>query len=609
MSNPTDGGVPEPTAPVPRTALRASNHMRRYLPLYVFGTLWALMIGLLPTVTHDGGTNSAFATGGTPGAVSAGGDTSTGTGTGDSSFAAGTGGSTDAGATTGGGGGATSSGGGGGAASGGGGGAASGPVTQAAVGTGTTRGGDECKPGVRQIPYSEYADPCVAEYTGGNGGATWTGVTDKENKIVIRVPSDAGGPNAQAVANVQKQAGQATAEEALGYAQDMLPLFNKKFELYGRKVVLQNFNGQGNGTDEAQSKGQEAACADANAIASSVHAFGVVRYGFGYESQPFAECAAQYKLYVPLGAAYFPEDTYYKRWDPYVWAGTMECTRIAHDVAEYVGKRLANRKAKWAGDVTYQNENRKFATYVPDNPGYGHCVSITQADMKNKYKVDPGDRYNYALDVLQFPSEAERGVIQFHAAGDTTLINACDPISTIFLTQSASSQNWHPEWFIIGVAAQDTNGYARLWDQGEVDGHLFGLSQLGSDRKVQSKDGEAAKFYKEATGKDMPSGAALIYYFMMQLFNQLQAAGPTLTPANLGAATHALPPGGGAQGAAGTWDFSDDHTAINDSREVYWDGSATAFNGSKGDYVETYGGKRFSSGQWPAEEPPVYPKK
>ena len=44
------------------------------------------------------------------------------------------------------------------------------------------------------------------------------------------------------------------------------------------------------------------------------------------------------------------------------------------------------------------------------------------------------------------------------AAGVTTLMNACDYISTIFLTQAADSQNWRPEWLIIGVAAQENTG-------------------------------------------------------------------------------------------------------------------------------------------------------
>ena len=34
----------------------------------------------------------------------------------------------------------------------------------------------------------------------------------------------------------------------------------------------------------------------------------------------------------------------------------------------------------------------------------------------------------------------------------------------------------------------------------------------------------------------------------------------------------------------------------------------TRTESQNGRYVETYGGKRFSDGQWPKEEPPVYPK-
>jgi hypothetical protein len=69
-----------------------------------------------------------------------------------------------------------------------------------------------------------------------------------------------------------------------------------------------------------------------------------------------------------------------------------------------------------------------------------------------------------------------------------------------------------------------------------------------------------------------------------------------------------MPDGGGSNGAFGTWSFKGDHTAIDDSREIYWVGSATGFDGNEGSYLETYGGKRFRSGQWPSEEPPVYSK-
>ena len=107
----------------------------------------------------------------------------------------------------------------------------------------------------------------------------------------------------------------------------------------------------------------------------------------------------------------------------------------------------------------------------------------------------------------------------------------------------------------------------------------------------------------------MPSGYAILYYNMMLMFNQLQAAGPVLTPQNIAQATHALPVGGGSSGALGTWVYGNGHTAIHDSREIYWDANATGYDGKKGTYVETYGGQRFSSGQWAQEDPPIYPGK
>src|SRR5206468_6909518 len=197
-------------------------------------------------------------------------------------------------------------------------------VGQAQVGSGVARSGVQCGPGVRQIPNSAYAAPCVGKFDGENGGNTWNGVTKDTITIAIRSTADANGPNAQAVDQVNQQAGQLTATQQEAAFKELLPYFNKNFELYGRQVKFVDYTGKGNGTDEAQSKGQEAACADANDLASSVHAFGVINHStFGYMSQPFSECAAQYKLYEPLGAPYFPEQ-YYQRWDPYVWGGTME---------------------------------------------------------------------------------------------------------------------------------------------------------------------------------------------------------------------------------------------------------------------------------------------
>jgi hypothetical protein len=275
-----------------RAATRASFHLRRYLPLYVFGTIWVLMIGLFPTINHNDNSNQASTVLGATqqrnalgtGDQAAGADGEAGIGTTDTAAPGDLGaqnlvpGSTN-----------------------------TGPVAAPVTGQGVTVGGVACAAGVRQLPFSQYAPPCEAKFSGNNGGPTYRGVDAKTIKFTIRRNSDASGPNAQAVDQVNKEAGNATATEANGYGLEYIPYFNKMFELYGRKAVFTLWDGQGNGTDEAQSKGQEAACADATNIAQTQKAFGAVTWGFGYMSQPFSECAAREKLYVSLGAPYFPE--------------------------------------------------------------------------------------------------------------------------------------------------------------------------------------------------------------------------------------------------------------------------------------------------------------
>jgi hypothetical protein len=593
--------------PVARTALKTTFHLRRYMPLYVFATVWVLMIALLPSLSHSGSSSksTALRSGGATQAAAAPGAEGPAAATpapGATGGAAAAGGPAAAGGTAAKSGSATVKG------------VTGAPVSNVQAGSGITTAGIACKPGVRQIDFSDYAAPCVNKFTGNNGGSTYRGVTADTIKLSIRVTADQGGPNSQAVDQVSKAAGQGTADDDYQNATALLPYFNKMYELYGRHVVFEKFAGQGNGTDEAQSKGQEAACADATAIATSVKAFGDIAYGFGYESGPFSDCAAQQGLFVPFGAPYFPERDFIK-WDPYVWGGVTECERISHDVAEYMGKRLNGRKAKWAGDALLQNANRKFGTYVPNNDDYQHCVGISSSDFVNKYGGQKPEQYNYTLDVSQFPSEAARGILQFSADHVSTIVLACDPISQIFLTQSAQKNQYHPEWYIIGVAAQDTDGYARLDDQSEVDGHMFGMSQLGNDDKINDPNGEAARAFKAVGLNKIPPGGGLIYYFMVELFDQLQAAGPALTPQAIATGSggqpgsRGLPRGGGANAAVGTWSWAQSHTAIIDTREVYWDGSATGYDGNAGHWVETYGGKRFESGQWSTDEPPIYPGK
>ena len=587
------GQPPAGDEPFARWVLRAAHNARHYLPLYVIATVWLVMVAFLPTVPAGGGGGGQLTGVGVGGNLSDaaldGSDTAgtgTATGTGDASQTGGTGGSagTRPGAQR------------------------SNPLAAVQVGTGTTRGGVACRPGVRQIEGSLYAAPCINKFTGDNGGATYRGVTADTIKFAIRKPADANGPNAEATNAIIRNSGLADPPTAMRVLNVYAELFNQIYELYGRKVVFETFNGQGNGTDEAQSKGQEGACADATALSESVKPFAVLGWNAFYlETGPFSECAAARQLFVPFGAAYFAE-AYYQRWHPYVWAVTMECERIGRDVAEYIGKRLGAKPARWAGDPVYKSQKRVYGLWIPDNDAYARCGNIIEKDLREKYNITIKHRFNYVLDVSTIPQQAAQGVVQFKAAGVSTLILATEFISPIFLTQQAKTQGWSPEWFLIGTALEDLDGNARLYDQDVVDGHMFGMSQLGSPGKLFDKNAEAYRMWKRARpNEEPPAGYGLLYHLIVDIFNKLQVGGPVLNPASIADGIRRMGTVGGADGPLGTWSYNGDHTAVDDSREIYWERNKVAADGQRGAFIEASGGRRFQSGQWPAEEPSIYP--
>src|SRR5919108_323512 len=594
---------------------RFTRHIRRYMPFYALATVWALMLFLLPTRPGSEQTEQAGQV--TGGAIS-GGTFDSGAG----EVAAGSG------ATAG--------------AAGGARGAYEGVKTTVGPGgqvttgfdplawkaTGKTRGGFDCGPGIRQLPWSEYAVPCYPAWSGNNGGATSRGVTAKEIVVVERrFPESA---NQQAVDAVIQQAGFASRAERQATREEFIKYFNKTFELWGRQVKIIVYESEyGDSTEEALSKGKEGACADADSILAKYKPFVIVGTPGGGTS-PFAECAAERKMMSLNAGAYYPE-RWYRKYHPYLWNGTMECERIAHQFAEYLGKRLANRPAKWAKRLE-KNKPRVFGTWVPNNDQYQYCVRISEKDLKEKYGVNPedGSRYNYPLDIQRWPDEAARAVVQFHADGVTTVVLASDPISPIFLTQSARGQEYFPEWITNGAGLTDVDQFARLWDQEEVQWSLFGMSQLGDVFRILSNEGEGSKTYKKATGTDIPPGAQVEYAATLGLFNVLQAAGPILTPQNVAAAIWRLPPGGAPHfegglvyyGTAPDGSSGHDHGGVDDHKEIYYLCTAFAGNtggasrcaepkapdGQGGMNMATYGGKRFTNNTWPRGDPPVFPE-
>ncbi|MGH9007011.1 MAG: hypothetical protein ACRDV6_04740, partial [Acidimicrobiales bacterium] len=486
------------------------------------------------------------------------------------------------------------------------------------VGSGTTISGQKCTASTNQVD-SPYAAPCIAKFTGNNGGATYKGVTATTITIAQRqFPNSA---NAQQIASDARAAGDALPSVTNQVEQVFLNYFNKVYDLYGRKVVLKDYTATGNTTTESLNQGQAQACADATTVAQ-MPAFGDTGILDNYQvtgTGPYSQCMAQQHLVEFNGDPYFDEGTFQGQ-NPYVWSTTQDCTRVSSLTSEVQGTLLAGHKAIYAGDPTLQSQTRKFGTYVPNLPPYISCTKRSIKLLETKYhvpasKIAPSFYYN--LDVATFQQSTQQAVVQFKAAGVTTVILACDPFSAGIITKSAAAQNYHPEWFIIGTALTDQDQYVQSEDDlTEVQGHLFGMSELSPSSSTFGPTSLAGKLYQKLTGHAIPAGTDGYYSQLVEMFDMLQAAGPNLTPQSLARGTHALPQFGAPAYQYGNWTWNigvagntggGDHTSSNTARFVYWNGTATStVNGMKGTYVPIFGGKRYALGQWPKTLPSLF---
>jgi hypothetical protein len=471
------------------------------------------------------------------------------------------------------------------AAAGGGASNASSPAPETAAGVsappareaaGTTRGGVACGKGVRQVSWTAYSPPCQPSASGANGGATTHGVTRDTITITYRR-----GQSTEDTA-VYAAAGDAAPDPDDLYLADMrdyINLFNKTYELYGRKVVLKDFQGQGDYIREDQGQGQDAAAADA-ATAHDLGAFGDITFALK-GSQPFWTGLAQNKV-VAVGPLGFPQ-SYYEKNAPYWYSDRPTGTKGAQLLANVVCRRSAGMPAVFAGDPLYQKKTRTFGLVTPENPEYIGVANEIAARLK-KCGVTLTRRASYAINVATFQAQATNIIAQMKAAGVTTFLCFCDPIVPIFLSQSADQQSYRPEW-------------SEPWyrdPQGRLESQAQWAHAIASNGRLKPQaQTEAYRVFKLANpGAAKPRNKyyEVEYGSLLLLFNGLQAAGPNLTPRTFEQGLASLPTS--LLGDFGRWSYGPrTYSPAAESQLGWWDPNAnSAYDGKKGSWQDCDGG-------------------
>ena len=443
-----------------------------------------------------------------------------------------------------------------------------------------------------------FAPECYAK-RGDNGGATSPGVTATSIKVVLyQAPPDPLIDQILAAIGFTD-----TREDLYKTYQGYIEIYQKYFETYGRKLELVPFVGTGTSLDEV------AARADATNIADGIRPFAVfggplLTSAFGDELA--ARKVIQFDLASSKGNAFFAEHS------PYNYNVLAAPDQTSAVVAEYLGKRLKDKPAKYAGDPTLQKATRKFGLLF---------LSITDPTAEvlrkkfNEQLAAQGIELAVQVGSVDPTASAAQQIAKLKEAGVTTVLYSGDPLSPKNFTTEASSQNYFPEWFVTGSALTDSTTFARTYDPKQWR-HAFGISQLFARGRPEANWSYALYHWYFGQPPPAKNGAQIVFPMPSILFTAIMAAGPNLTPETLQAALfNGKPVGGGLtvpQVSFGNKGFfpETDYNGIDDAVEIWYDPQATGPDerGQEGAGMYRYvaGGKRYLPGAWPAGDPNLF---
>jgi len=288
--------------------------------------------------------------------------------------------------------------------------------------------------------------------------------------------------------------------------------------------------------------------------------------------------------------------------------------------AEYIGKRLAARPAKWAGDVFLTQQPRTFGLLYYDTAEQAYRSGIDFFERQlARYGVRLTEKLSFTganIDPAATQEQARTLIAKLKAAGVTSVVYAGDPLSPVFFTQEATRQRYNPEWVLTGSAFTDTTFFARTYDQTQWT-HAFGLSFLAA--RLPKGGDDAWRVHMWQLGRPPAAKAAygLVYATEWIFFTGMHLGGPAVSPGTIRDGLFRFPPTGRGSltsvhvsfGRHGLWPF-DDYLANDDATEVWWDPTTAGEDeiGQQGVGMYRYvdGGRRYLPGEHPSDDPKAF---
>jgi hypothetical protein len=467
-----------------------------------------------------------------------------------------------------------------------------------------TNWGPNCdtKLGKVKVPWA-YAAPCAKQFSGDNGGATATGVTKDSIKIVVYQGDPAKNPLQSA--SVSKAGADVSPATARLTYDGYFKMFEKYYNLYGRKLDIQYFPGTGGPMDEVTAR------ADAEAIAD-MHPFAVLS---GPNQTPvWAETlTARHVLCLGNCSLAVPTKTILANAPDLMGVGpTPEQAGLM--TAKLVTGQLAGKNAVYGGDAV-KNKKRVFGvTHYDTVDGQQREAFATLKNALEKGGVKIAADLPFQLDLARGQENARTEIAKLKEAGVTTVIFTGDPLTPASLTKEATAQNYFPEWVIGSNVLVDIAVFGRTYDP-EQWKHAFGLALTPS--RVNQNVNPGYSLYKWFNGGPPPDNTyGVIISDLTEIVTGIHLTGPNLTPDTFKDAIFNAPVAGGtplaplsSRGSHGLWPGTD-WGGTDDTGLIWWNPKARGENeiGVVGDglYEYTAMGKRWTLADIPKTDPGLF---
>lgn len=465
--------------------------------------------------------------------------------------------------------------------------------------------------------------PCVAFFTGDNGGATYTGVTRDEVTVVFYFSLAHG--SGDCIAGTSEgcsnnpPTGMYDMDKASDYGQflffrflhDWSVYFNARYQTYNRRVHFWAYNDGGLPTDRVA-----AAQADAASNYSS--------------KRPFADQVSDAQFTDPLayerymaqhgtlsfgsGNVGMTPASLYQTYPGMFWGFPPPLEGWARMYTDYVCSKVKPNPVSFS--TTYPSGTpRKYGLLYTTDPSWPDAQMFGKVVQQQLHAcgVDfiahsfPHAGINYTSGDENI---ATQNMADFQKNGVTTVLMA-DGVETND-EHSAESLRYFPEWMVAGILGVDGN-----FDGSAATPNEWKNAWVVTPNTLQNAQGEPVEpaCYQalqevdpniSKTTLDMAYACSFFFDNIRQMFIGIQVAGPRLTPQSIDQGFHAIPAKPSPDPTnPSCFYLTNDYTCVKDAVAEWWDPNAHPASASGGSGATNgcwrmwLNGRRFRPGDWP----------